>query len=473
MKNKKEVKKKSFKRLLKHKVFRKRNILSLLMVIISIMLIISLCTLDILPTKYLILIISIIIICNVISIIFINVHDKTWLKVIGYIMMILIFIISGFSIYYLVTTNNFINKSFNNKIVYDKNTYYVVSMKNNGYTEQDISNEIATYKESVNLDKALEKLNDKYPVKSKSYDDIGLLFDNLINNTDKFILIEKTSYEIVLSINNQLNRSDFVILYEFDVYTKRSKNSINKDNFNVYIGGKDDALLMDFNMIVTINKKTHTILLTSIPRDYYIEVYGKDGRLDKLSFMTAYGHDVNKESLATLFDTKIDYSIIVNTESLVQIVDYLDGIEFCSDYDAQLGSFHLVKGCQYLDGKEALLVARERNSFPGRDRIRQEHCRKIIIAIFKKMVSTNTILHYNETLNNLSSAYETDIPRDVVSDFVKDILNNGNNWKIEVQAVDGVDDHDKVHLSNMIDWVMYPMYDTVDRAKIKIKETLE
>lgn len=466
-------KKKNYKRIMKHKIFRIRNIFSLLMVIITLVFLIYLYNLNILPNKYLLLITVITIISNILSIIFINVHKKIWLKIIGYIIMTCIMIITSLGIFYLSSTNNFIKKSFDKKITYDKNTYYVVSLKSNNLKQQDIKGEIGTYKESVNLDKAIKKLNDKYSVKNKSYDDIGLLFDNLVNNTDKFILIEKSSYEIVLSINQNISKSDFDILYEFDIYTKKSNNNMNKDKFNIYIGGKDDALLMDFNMIVTINMDTHTILLTSIPRDYYIEVYGKDGRYDKLSFMAIYGNDVNKESLAMLFDTKIDYSIIVNTESLVQIVDYLDGIEFCSDYDVWLGKFHLVKGCQTLNGEQALRLARERNAFPGRDRVRQENCRQIILSIFKKMASTNTILHYNETLNNLSSLYVTDIPKEVISSFVKEYLNDSNAWKIEEQAVDGTDGHDKVHLSNMIDWVMYPNTNTVDQAKIKIKETLE
>ena len=89
------------------------------------------------------------------------------------------------------------------------------------------------------------------------------------------------------------------------------------------------------------------------------------------------------------------------------------------------------------------------------------------------MISTNTILHYTETLNTLGSLYETDIPKIVITNFAKDILNNGNKWQFSTQSVDGVDDHDKVHLSNMIDWVMYPINETVNKASDQIKEILK
>lgn len=479
--------KKSLKKRVKHKVFRARNLLSLFSFVLIIVFIVFLSRMNLLPNKYIVLISTALFICNFIGVCLINVHKKIILKTLGTIIILGLILACSIGLYYLSSTNHFINESFTNKNLYTKNTYYVVSATNNNYKESDISKSVSVYKETIHLNKALKKLNNKYSVEAIEYDDIGLVFDNILNNTDKFMLVEKSSYEIVFSISDKYKRDDFSILYEFDLYTKKEKSSANKiDKFNVYVGGTDFAGLMDFNMIASVNTKTHKILLTSIPRDYYIEVAGKGGAKDKLSFMSAYGSDVNKNSLSTLFSTNIDYSVIVNTNSLVEIVDYVGGIEFCSDYDyttthAMVNNsyndsgkkLHITKGCQHLNGIETLTAARERNAFPGRDRVRQENCQKIIIAIFKKLVSTDTMLHYNETLNTLSSLYETDLSKDIISNISKDILNNGNKWTIDTQSVDGNDGHDKVHLSNMIDWVMYPDQKTVDSAKNKIEETLK
>ncbi len=483
----KRRKKVSLKKSIKHKILRARNVLSLFSLILIIIFIIFLSQMNILPNKYLYLISGGLLLLDLISICFINVHKKIVLKVIGFILITLIMIGSSIGLYYLSSTNNFLNDSFSKKNIFEKSTYYVVSLKSNNYKESDIADKVSVYKETPNLKRALKKLNNKYKVSSKSYEDIGLVFDNIKNKTDKFMLVEKSSYEIVLSISDKYKKDDFDIIYEFDIYTKKKKSSnTSTDKFNIYVGGTDFAGLMDFNMIITVNTKTHQVLLTSIPRDYYIEVYGKNGAKDKLSFMSAYGSDTNKASLAKLFDTNIDYNLIVNTDSLVEIVDYVGGIEFCSDYEfvtthAMVNNTYddsgkklvVHKGCQKLNGIEALTVARERNAFPGRDRVRQENCQKILVAIFKKLATTDTMLHYNETLNTLGSLYETDIPKEVISNISKDILSNGNTWKIDTQAVDGTDGHDKVHLSNMVDWVMYPNQKTVDNAKVKIKETLK
>ena len=96
-----------------------------------------------------------------------------------------------------------------------------------------------------------------------------------------------------------------------------------------------------------------------------------------------------------------------------------------------------------------------------------------MIAIFKKIASTDTISNYNEILNIISNTYETYISKEIITKNIKDIINNGNKWTIETQSVDGTDGHDKVHLNTVSDWVMYPNMDTVITAKEKINETMK
>ena len=468
----------------KNRILKTKIAMGIISLISIITFIVFLFVLDIVPLKYIIIISVVLLLVDVLGIFLIDPKKKYKVNVVGIILLILNTLISIIGSYYLVSTNNFLNKSFS-KFRLEKTTYYVISPKKNNYTKKDISGDISVYSETIKLDKALEKLKKKYDVSEKKYDDIGLILDNLNNNTDKFMLVEKSSYGIVFSISKKYKKKDFDILYEFDVITKVKNKKKNTEKFNVYFGGADFTGLRDFNMLLTVNTKTHQILLTSIPRDYYLEVPGKGGRRDKLSFMSAYGGDTNKEALSNLFGTDIDYSLHVQTDSLVDIVDYVGGIDFCSDYeyttthaltttdDDSGRKLYVKKGCQHINGIEALTISRERNAFPGRDRVRQQNCQKILIAIFKKLVSTDTMLHYNETLNTLGTLYVTDMPKSIVSNFAKDIINNGNKWKISTQSVDGTDGKDAVHLSNITDWVMYPNMKTVENAKNKINKTLK
>ena len=470
-----------------NKQFLKKNILGLICIALSIAFILIMSSINIFPRKYIVIASLILMFINMIGIFIINVGKKKIFKILGFTVLALSIIISFFGAYYLSKTNKFIDKSFISSSIYQKNTYYVLSLASKNRKSEDITSEVSVYKETINLEKAINKLNKKYPIQKKEYEDIDTMFENLNNETDKFLLIEKSAYEIILSISETIKKENYNITYKFDILTKNKiNNNQNTEKFNVYIGGTDFAGLMDFNMIATVNTETHKVLLTSIPRDYYIEVAGKDGKKDKLSFMIVHGKDTNKNSLANLFETPIDYSVTINTDSLVDVVDYVGGIEFCSDYsfttthalvrDTYIDygkKLTIRKGCQHLNGIETLTVARERNAFPGRDRIRQENCQKIILAIFKKLITADTILHYNRTLNTLSPLYETDIPKDIITSITKDALNNRNVWQVDVQSVNGKDTKDKVYLSNLIDWVMYPDYETVNTAKERIKNTLE
>jgi len=239
-------------------------------------------------------------------------------------------------------------------------------------------------------------------------------------------------------------------------------------------------------MIVTVNTKTHEVLFTSMPRDYYIEVDGYNGKKDTLSYMGALGINTNMKSIEKLFNIKIDYYLSIKTKSLVRLVDEIGGINYCSEqayttshamildsYDDSKGKkLYVKKGCQHLNGIQTLTVARERISHQGGDRQRQKNCQAIIIDIFEQLISTNTLTNYNNILDSVSDLYETTIPKKVITNIVKDTVDNGNNWKFEMQSVNGEDTHDYVHMIDLIDWVTYPDMSTVYNATLKINEVL-
>lgn len=475
------------KRLLKHKIFRVRNLFSVLAFILLFIIVFSLFHLNFIPTKYIILLLVVFLIINVLGTIFINVHKKLPLKIVGWILLIFSILFSIFSSYYIFQTNSFLDKSFNKVMNVSTSTYYVVSLKENNYNKSNIKGDISIYNNTYNIDNAFLRLKEAYEVDKVQYDDLGLMFTDLVNKNSRFILIEASSYEIVFSIDDNLNKNDFSIIYEFSITTKNKttkSNNINK--FNIFIGGKDFAGLMDFNALATFNVDKHTVILTSIPRDYYLNIPGTETK-DKLSFMSAYGVDTNKQAIENLFNIKIDYSVYINTSSLVDIVDYVGGIDYCSDeefttthalvlntYNDNGKKLFVRQGCQHINGIEALTIARERVSITGGDSQRQKNCQKIMLEIINKLVTPNTALHYTETLNELSNIYSTDINKKVFSNISKDIINNGtSNWNIITQSVDGIDGRDRVHSSNMIDWVTYPDQVTIDDCKAKINDLIK
>ncbi len=458
-------------------------IITILTILLSILLMVELFQLDLLPMKYLIFMIIGVIIVLSLGII-LSTRKKHIIRIIGVLLLILLLGCTIFGLYHVHNINDFLENSF--KVVKtEKIKYYVIARAENKYKKKDISGEIGYYEESINVSEAINLLKKTYSVEELNFNELNSLMDQLDHQELKFVLIEKTNFNIIMELDENRKEEDYQIITELSISKKLKQNSSNReDSFNIYVGGTDYVGLMDFNTIITVNTKTHTVLLTSIPRDYYVDVVGYDYK-NKLSFITE-GIDVSKESIANLFGINIDYYIKIDSDSVVKLIDEIGGIEYCSDY-AYNGAYNIYsngyrktvsysirKGCQHLDGYEAIAASRTRNAFNGRDRVRQQNMQKIIVAILKKLATKETLANYEEILNALSNSYETDIPKKIITNSVKDIMNNGNRWTIEIQSVDGEDGHDTVHrFGSLTDWVMYPNEDTVHAATEKINRNLE
>ena len=111
-------------------------------------------------------------------------------------------------------------------------------------------------------------------------------------------------------------------------------------------------------------------------------------------------------------------------------------------------------------------------ALPGRDRVRQQNCRKIAIEIAKSLISTSTLTNYNDVLNSFDGLYVTDMNKKTITNLFKSVL-NGDNYEIIEQSVDGYDSVGIGHLGTADTWTMTPAMDTVNQASNKIKEVMK
>ncbi len=470
------------------KDFKKINILNLFNLTFVTIFMIYVMSLNLIPKKYLLIICAALYIYPILCVILTNIKFK-FFKILGIILIIVSYISMIVSSYFVGRGDKFLDSIFDNAAEYEFVQYYVVSYAESEANSRNDINDIVYYSNEPNMEDAIKTFNEYVKVDTSPNEDILNLFAQLSNRQINFVLVSNSLYNSIFELNDSLNKDNYKIIYKYNVKRENKKEEPKKrksNSFNLYIGGTDFANLADFNMIVTVNMDTHNVLLTSIPRDYYIEEYNTGGKKDTLSFMGANGLDVNKKSLEMLFNTNIDYYLKINTKSLVKIVDTIGGINYCSDisfttshalvldtYDDRKGKkLNIKQGCQRLNGIETLTLARERNAFPGRDRVRQKNCQAIMVDIFDQLKSVNTLTNYNEILNSLSELYETTLPRSIIENIIKDTI-SGNSWKINQQSVDGTDTVDYVHLSTLKGFVMYPDMTTVEEAKIKINNILK
>ena len=479
----------------KKKLTYKYIIAFIIEIILNILLLYFVSKLNILSIKYYLIIFGILLILEITSTIFLFSKNKI-IKIIGYIFSLILIIINISGIYYVVMTNNFLNKSFNNDKKEYTNTFYILSKKDSDNTLKNLTNSnLGYYIDTPNINQAIKELNYKYKCNNINYNNINDMFNELDTNIS-YILIEKNLYTYTFEIDKTLNKENYSIVYEYTLTFKEEiiesiNNNTNNSNYipetnniNIYIGGTDFTnQLYDFNMIVSINKDSHKVLLTSIPRDYHIPVYGKGGRTDNIGYHGALGITTSMKSLEQLLNIKINYYVRVKTNSLVGVVNALDGITFCSDksfytthatildsYDDTKGDkLYVEKGCHNYNGIEVLTISRERLAYSSGDRQRQKNCQSILISIFNKATSPGIIKNYQNLLNSISDLYTTNIPRDTITDYIKDILDNGTNWTFNTQSLDGYDGSGYVHLTNYKDYIMIPYQSSINSASYNIK----
>ncbi len=227
--------------------------------------------------------------------------------------------------------------------------------------------------------------------------------------------------------------------------------AVTREPFNVYISGidKDGSIktegLSDVNMLLTVNPKTGKVLLTSIPRDYYVQF--TDGHYEKLTHTGAVGIDETVKTAENLLDTDINYYIKVNFSTLTGLVNAIGGITVDSTEDFYGMPFngtqhHFVKGENKLDGGDALIFARTRMAFSDGDNTRIGNQQLVAEAILKKMTGSATLLlKYDKILDAIAPYMETNFTKHEIKSLIKMQLARQVDWQYETYKLTGHDDN--------------------------------
>lgn len=405
---------------------------------------------NIIPNKYLYIFLGILITLNILGLIFMLLKKKIF-SIFSIIIYLLIFIISILGIWYSSNTINYLDKSFSNNNV-EVRQYNVLVLKKSEYKKIDdlISKKIGYVSIEGSTNDYLSSLKNRIEADYQE-ENINKLYNDFMNKKISAIVIENSYLDMLEEEFNNF-KSSTRIIYSYDIENKNksvSREVKELSSFNVYISGSDSRSnsvvansRSDVNMIASINPDTNTILLTSIPRDYYVQLHGTSGIKDKLTHAGIYGVDMSRETLEDLFNIKIDYSIKVSMSSIVKLVDLIDGIDIYSD--TTFNSYHIKgwtvnKGMNHMNGNQALAYARERYAYSNGDVHRVQNQQQVLAAVLEKVMNDKSILlKYDSLLNSFSDLYRTDIPKDLIALLVKNQLNNMKSIKVERQYVDGV-----------------------------------
>ncbi|HEL2055999.1 TPA: LCP family protein [Streptococcus suis] len=235
-------------------------------------------------------------------------------------------------------------------------------------------------------------------------------------------------------------------IYSFKITTQVSPSveQISGDSFNIYISGIDtygpisSVSRSDVNIIMTVNRKTNKILLTTTPRDSYVAIAdGGQNQYDKLTHVGIYGVDASVHTLENLYGIDISNYIRLNFTSFLQLIDLVGGVDVENTQDFTAGGHHFPLGTVHLNSEQALIFVRERYSLADGDNDRGKNQEKVIAALIKKLSSPENLTNYQAILKGLEGSIQTDLSLETIMELVNTQLAGGNQFTVESQALTG------------------------------------
>lgn len=330
----------------------------------------------------------------------------------------------------------------------------------------------------VNQEYAFSEIQKTIGIDAYYNSDIYKIIDELANDECDAILIDEGYLPFVVEtyINFEKNyRSIHTISWDKKSVEPAVKD-ITQEPFNIYISGIDtygavsQKSRSDVNMIVSINPVMKQILLVTTPRDYYVESTCLQSKRDKLTHCGMYGINCSINTLENLYEIELDFYVRMNFSGMQTIIDALGGVEVEVSRDFCLDGICLEKGKQQLNGKEALMFARERHSLPNGDFDRAKNQQQVIRAIINKMMSVTMLTNFDSILSSVAQSLQTNLPKEDILSLVTMQMNDLASWKISNLSADGENAYQTTaSIGDLMLFVVMPDPDSIAEIQAKIQ----
>ncbi len=383
------------------------------------------------------------------------------------------------------------------------NTVSVRTMADAGFSElKDLEGKTVGYAPSsdqVGTEKSVADLaENNVNVNLQEYGDIvSMMYDLFDRKIDGVILSDgligtlpdvDDRFTLVTTMTNVLLKTSY--------YTERDKSSqtepeiakVDQETFTVLISGNDNYgdlsqnSRSDVNMLVTVNPKTGIVLMTSIPRDYYVETACQSadvcpfGEMDKLTHTGINGIGTTEQTLEKLFGLKINYNVTANFSSLVNFVDAVGGIDVYVEEGMAVKQFFsnstiggVEEGWNHLDGEKALAYARERHAYSTGDNQRVLNQQQVLSALINKICSPSILLNYDKLIDAVGGAFQTNMPASDMQKLMKFELSTMPEWIFESYQLQGYGDFQYCAALGSVAYVCVPYQESIDAGIQKIQ----
>lgn len=169
----------------------------------------------------------------------------------------------------------------------------------------------------------------------------------------------------------------------------------------------------DTNILVAVDAENNKIHGVSIPRDTKAVINGKN---HKINFAyNSGGIDLLAQTLTDQLGIPVDYTVCVDLQGFVALVDAIGGVPFDVPIDMNYEDpyqdlyIHIPKGYQTLSGTNALKVVRFREGYASQDIGRMETQQKFLKAVAKKMLTVENLDKVDDFVKIFNTYVETDL----------------------------------------------------------------
>lgn len=472
-------------------------VLSILLVVASFYLLYQLIKINVLPSKLLFLITIIFVLLDTIFALLLCYYTRAIVsKIICVVITLVLIFGSCMGGYYISKTGSLLT-NITNVTKHAKNTVSVVVKQSSDIKNKSQLNglSVGTLRTigTQGSSKALKELSkDGIVMNQSEYDSLSAMLESFYNGEVDSIIINESSRSQILDMESYAdfdNNTRVVYQTSYKVENTDKANAVSditSKPFNVLISGSDTRGGFDENgrsdviMVATINPKTSTILLTSVPRDFYVTTACDaadgcmQGALDKITHTGIHGTNTTKRTVEQLLGIEINYTFKVGFDTVTDLVDALGGVDVYVEpgYAVSTSTFSVHEGTNHLDGEHALAYARERYSYTEGDRQRTKNQQQVLMGIVNEATKPSVITKYASIMDAMSNTFSTTMSNEEISDLIKYQINNNPKWKMEQYMVDGTGDTLMCAELGDAASVMVPDQSTVKMAKDKINAVL-
>ena len=472
-------------------------VLSILLVVASFYLLYQLIKINVLPTKLLFLITIIFVLLDTIFALLLCYYTRAIVsKIICVVLTLVLIFGSCMGGYYISKTGSLLT-NITNVTKHAKNTVSVVVKQSSDIKNKSQLNglSVGTLRTigTQGSSKALKELSkDGIVMNQSEYDSLSAMLEAFYNGEVDSIIINESSRSQILDMESYAdfdNNTRVVYQTSYKVENTDKANAVSditSKPFNVLISGSDTRGGFDENgrsdviMVATINPKTSTVLLTSVPRDFYVTTACDaadgcmQGALDKITHTGIHGTNTTKRTVEQLLGIEINYTFKVGFDTVTDLVDALGGVDVYVEpgYAVSTSTFSVHEGTNHLDGEHALAYARERYSYTEGDRQRTKNQQQVLMGIVNEATKPSVITKYASIMDAMANTFSTTMSNEEISDLIKYQINNNPKWKMEQYMVDGTGDTLMCAELGDAASVMVPDQSTVKMAKDKINAIL-